>query len=361
MSATKCINNGNAIMMFRSTLGAVVFLSLFGCASSGSQNVEQKIASNAREFIEYDVEKIEGNKFSEAQQLGFLMTLAKPYGPNNLDEYADGYINWSRKTNQVLNSVGMSIGSISPLTGWTAILGNVGNGVELSGLYEGNRLFIITPVTGIDDCHSENSTCSLGKILKQNAQTLTNIVEYAYQNDANVKRLSSFEPVKKGMISGNYAFMNKVVVAPFSGEGNDLAYCTKPQHQAILDKVEKEGKPQALFPLGASCYALIDNYGNVFKNVKSENAYLPNGDILIQAASLPDYFPIEHLKIEQSNVFLYQPSIKYLMDDNKSEFNSLKNEAPALVDQQLQMGRFSGVPIITQLSTGKVINFGVKK
>jgi len=346
--------------MFRTLLSGLIWAAMVGCAPQYiAKTPEQIIEDRTLEFSEYDIKTMTDSPRSHAQQLGVLMTDERPFGNNNLDEFADSYISWSRKSTQSLNAIGMAIGSISNVAGFTAILGNSGNGKDRVSGYDSNQLLIISPVNHYEACSEGKPECDIFGLYEQNTAKLVSMIENAYSSDPNVASVITIDPVKKGLFTPTH--FPYLTVMPMAGKGNELTYCHEPQYQAVLDRVEEEKAPIHYPPLGLSCTARVAQFAFIYRNADSDNPYLPKGDFLIHKAGLSNFFPVELLKADQDNVFLYQPSVAFLDEalDFDSEFVAYREMYPEDFKQHFKKNRFSNVPVFTQLSTGKKINFGL--
>ncbi|MEZ9010374.1 MULTISPECIES: hypothetical protein [unclassified Vibrio] len=346
--------------MFRTLLSGLILASMVGCAPQYTPKTpEQTVKDKTVEFAKYDIKTMTDSPRSHAQQLGVLMTGERPFGNNNLDEFADGYISWSRKTTQGLNAIGMVIGSISNVAGFTAILGNSGNGKKRTPSYNKNRLMIISPVKHYDACLEGKPECDLFELFEQNKATLVSMAEHAYNSDPKVASVKTIDSVKEGLFSPSH--YQYIAVMPMAGKDNELTYCLKPQYQAVLDRVEEEKGPISYPPLGLGCSVIVDKLGYIYRNADSDSPYLPKGDFLIHEAGVPNFFPVEALKTDQDNVFFYQPSVAFLAEalDFDSEFAEYREKYPEDFKEHFKQKRFSNVPVFTQLSTGKKINFGL--
>ncbi len=306
------------------TLGATVALS--GCASPYDATPLSSTQDKIDSFEEFDLSLEKENNHSVAMQYMHLISRKRVHKANDLDANMDGYTNVSVRTTQAMAAVGVLTSSLNPFQAIGTIFGQQSNLSKLNYYYRKNIIFTINAVPSL-------SESALQKSLDENLNVLTDIISDAYEKDGSeVITVQSF-------------FGNNLIL-PANKEGY-IEHCYYP------NKATRE----SLGVNAEGCYSSVSANALPYASTGENGFGLPRGNFMIQLARIPAAFLIDKLSSPQSGVYLYQTSARFLKDKNLQNYiknNKIDDIAPYIVERS----GFVKVPVITDLNSGKKLQFG---
>ncbi len=239
---------------------------------------------------------------------------------------------------------------MNPFAATTNILLMQNSLSELNNKLKHNRMFSVVDVDGL----TENE---LEPVLKETASELAYIVQAAYLSMDDVSNAVIINTLEDG-----YSRTELTIIFPLD-ENNNTLFCSNPDlYKSYLAlKNSPDFQPRRSMPIDLeSCPAVVYSTAEYYENSVNSRMtdVIPKGDFIVQSAKLPPMFPLNKLNSESGNIYLYQPTRAVIKDKNVV---SLLESNPDLVESFWNKGYFVDQPVVTNVGTREVLEFGLKK
>ncbi len=267
--------------------------------------------------------------FSDAQQFLYSIIRLKPEGSNNLDDF--NAFQFTPTDPTLANAAGAALAI--PQSPWLAVNNFlVSQGRDRVTHYRNNMLILLSPMkstssTSKEDFHAE--VVSVADELTADAMTM---IKDAY-NLAGTPVNHVFDDVEQR--SGHFNWFSPKFIIP-----SNVDYC--PSDIESLDALEDSALEYCSTAL---TNRLFVNFSNTANNHAVPLAI--NGSYGYKIIYLPDGFPVEFLKSDNPNSYVFMPSFIY------HESNILsKIDKNTLLDMARQ-GRISLNPLLKNIHIGE--------
>lgn len=299
---------------------------LAGCAA----NINTIIEDDALDADEASL----GNDYSVPMQMMYLYTQEKPVKENNLDKY-NFNADYSRANNILVGaSIATSVaGGASALSTLFSASSIAVNDKMLNPEYTLNRIIYFEPVKGNMQETRTRAQAKVTEILNNayiNAGFDTTVIPNHFDNSDGGKFLAFDIRMAR---AGNAIRPLQNPDCPYELRENGFEYKT------ILS-------PDI-------CQASAPAYGHLIKNNEGQIPFAPKGDFIMFSQWLPSNFPINSISTNDTNAYVYQPSMIWL----RKYSLWLKDVPEERLVSMYKNGQLTYNPYIKKLSTGEFMYF----
>ncbi|MEF1336020.1 hypothetical protein REH81_04380 [Vibrio rotiferianus] len=314
-----------------SHFSVVAMLSVTVSVSMLSGCSYNRVTANNTEYMETKSlsDDMAETGFSDAQQFLYSITRVKPEGSNNLDDF--NAFQFTQTDPTLANAAGAALAI--PQSPWLA-LNNflVSQGRDQVTHYRNNMLILLSPMKSTSSTPKEDFHAEVVGVADELTADAMTMIKGAY-NLAGTPVDHVFADVEQR--SGHFSWFSPEFIIP-----SNVDYCP-----SDIESLDALGDSELEYCSTALTNRLFVNFNNPAN--KHAVPLAINGSYGYKIIYLPDGFPVEFLKSDNPNSYVFMPSFMY----HKSNILS-KMDKNAVLDMARE-GRISLNPLLKNIHTGE--------